>query len=173
MWINKRENILKLIIILTIVNLAALGTMFYQMNMRRGPEPPDTRAREIYKKELQLNEKQQLGFDELHKQFRIQSQGVVEQIRDKKREMLDELEKQDPDTVKLNQIAIDLGELHGKLKRSTYQHFIEMKKICGPEQQDKLHHMYRNMIERPKDDFERRGRGRHKHRRGRNHTDRN
>ncbi|MBI9033334.1 MAG: periplasmic heavy metal sensor [Bacteroidales bacterium] len=170
MWINKRENILKLIIVLTIINLAALGTMFYHMYLEREPELPDSRAREIYRKELQLNPDQQMDFDLLHDQFKNQSKEVVDQIREQKFLMIQELEKEEPDTIVLNRISEDLGMLHIQLKRSTYQHFLQMKKVCKPEQRKHLNRMYRNMIERPKDDTHRRGRHRRGNRNGQKHN---
>ena len=53
-------------------------------------------------------------------------------------EMFAELQKAEPDTVRLNGMSKHIGDLHGRLKYETYNFYLNIKKLCTPEQMKEL-----------------------------------
>ena len=69
------------------------------------------------------------------------------QLTDKKLQMLRELALEKSDTAKLNILAGSIGILHAELKKVTCNYYLDFKKICTPEQQQKLEELFRGIFE--------------------------
>ena len=59
-------------------------------------------------------------------------------VRKLKKEMMDEIFNESPDTTKAMHIADMIGEEQKKIERITFQHFLDLKELCGKEQVGKL-----------------------------------
>jgi Spy/CpxP family protein refolding chaperone len=101
----------------------------------------------FFRDELQLTQEQFIHFRNINEKNRQQSIEIARALHHKRLEMLDEISKENPDTEKLDQIAREIGTLHYELKRNTYHHFIELKKLCNKEQQEQLQHLFMRMID--------------------------
>lgn len=149
--IKKRILVYGLIFLL-VVNLAGVGTLIYfhiqsqediSMSASRGSGKGPVNA--YIKEKLQLTDEQYQRFKELKQQSSNNHQQIVRQLRNQRKEMLDELSKTHPDTNKLKQIAHQMGALHEQLKNATIDHFLNMKQLCRPEQERELLNIFRNM----------------------------
>ena len=61
-------------------------------------------------------------------------------------DLITELGTQNPDSTRLNRMAIEVGNNHRELKQVTTTFYLDMKKICTAEQQVKLHKIFQSML---------------------------
>ena len=57
-----------------------------------------------------------------------------------------EMQKNQPDTLVLNSMSAQIGELHGQLKYETYSFYLNTKKICSPEQRPELEKIFQPLF---------------------------
>jgi hypothetical protein len=139
-----------LVSFLLLVNIAAITTIIYHIYSDKptsilNEESAD--ASKIITGELGLNTDQKDLFQSINSAYNQQSQKILDQLTEKRSEMLAELGVENPDTSILKIIAKDIGALHTNLKLLTIQNFLELKKICTPDQQQLLAKMYDDMLE--------------------------
>lgn len=85
-------------------------------------------------KKLDLSEEQEEKLKALHearKEMRESHVNQVKEVRDKIRE---ELLKEEPDRAALDKHAEELGTLHTTMSKKRFDHLFELKKILTPEQ---------------------------------------
>ena len=138
-----------LVLFLFIINIAAISTIVYHMFTERSTsstsvENPD--AGKIICSELGMNPDQKDTFQGINRTYNQLSQKILEQLTEKRSEMLSELSEINPDTSILNNLAKEIGELHAGLKLLTINNFLELKKICTPDQQQQLSKMFNDMM---------------------------
>ena len=190
--ITKKQLLIGGLVLLFVINIAALGTIIYQNQKynnerdfreeeterswhdsrrekryeRRMHEDRDDRSRprrgnrfdQYIRDELNFDDNQFNKFLDLRAKNKEKQHAIVEKLAQKREEMMKELSSNTPDTTKLEQIAEQIGSLHKELKNKTIEHFLEVKKICNPSQEE----MFNNLIRRMERHHEpRRGRGRH------------
>jgi len=68
-------------------------------------------------------------------------------------EMMNELSKEEPDSLKLDKIADKIGLWHATLKKETIRHFVQIRRNCNVEQRRSLSKIYRKMQEPPERGF--------------------
>lgn len=172
---NRNKKYLLILIVLTIVNVAAVLTFVY--NARR--EHRDYRETEHGNSPDSIGEPKgpaflirELGFDEVQKdsfhqarnKFRETSKPLFVEMRELNAAMIEELSKEQPDTAALRQMSLRAGALHAQVKMNTIRHFRDVRKIATPEQQEKLTYFYRELISHEGGPM---GKGnQHRHRRG-------
>ncbi len=146
----KKQFSFVLVFFLLIINVAAISTILYHIYSEKSTSPttavnPD--AGKIITGELGLNPDQTDLFQQINSGYNQRSQKILDQLTEKRSEMLSELSEENPDTTILHLLADDIGKLHTNLKLLTIWNFIELKKICTPAQQQQLSKMYNDMME--------------------------
>ena len=139
-----------LVLFLLIVNVAAISTILYRIysdNSSSASASGNSEAGKMITSELGLNATQKDLFSGINNNYNEESQKILDQLTDKRSEMLAELSEGNPDTSILHTIAKDIGELHTTLKLLTIQNFLELKKICTEDQQQQLSKMFNDMLE--------------------------
>jgi Spy/CpxP family protein refolding chaperone len=139
-----------LVILLLLINIAAISTIIYHIISDKSTTQtieikPD--AGNIITGELGLSPDQKSNFKNINGNYNQQSQKILDQLTEKRSEMLAELAKDNPDTNLLHTIASEIGHLHTNLKLLTIENFLELKKLCTPEQQIQLSKMFSDMLE--------------------------
>ncbi|MFT3845345.1 MAG: hypothetical protein QM725_09845 [Lacibacter sp.] len=153
--IRKTKILAWLVVLLLILNAATIATILYH-NYREKKMQSDVMIRNSYGGQM-INGRflrQELGFDaaqmdlfrEINQDFRPQAMGMTYQIDSLKSEMFDEMKKELPDTTRLNQLSGMIGERHGLLKHKTYRLFLDVKKICTPEQKAELEEVFQPLF---------------------------
>jgi Spy/CpxP family protein refolding chaperone len=139
--------------ILAIFNISLLATIFlmpdHEGNWDREHAKEETQnkdQRHYFSRMLNLTAAQQVVFDSSRSEFRREADSVFSGITRCKEEMFKELSSGNPDSVKLNEIAANMGLLHTQLKLSTIHHFLMLRKECTPEQQVILSKIFGRMI---------------------------
>ena len=94
------------------------------------------------KEELKLAPDQSLKVNQINAVYRASSDPVVATIRNKKAEILEELSKEDTDTTLVVSLAEEVASEQKKLQLANIKQFLDLKKVCTPEQTKKLSQIY-------------------------------
>jgi len=154
---NKRTLIISAIIFITVINLAALGTQlyrsYYQPRVSNRTERRDfrpDRSHEGFHKQfierMNFSDNQEEAFRVITRKTFQESRPVIDQLHLKRRELLSQLAAEVVDTARVNLLAEKIGGLHAELKKISASHYMELRKLCTPEQQEQLLQFYDKMI---------------------------
>jgi len=153
--INKYRILIWIIVILVATNLSSIGSFYYhRIPEAKTPEtkqedlnaiPGEQRTR-FFRDQLNLNDEQIDQFREINRTFNRTARGIEMNLAQLREDLITELGTQNPDSTRLNQMATDVGNNHRELKQVTTTFYLNMKKICTPEQQAKLHEIFRAML---------------------------
>ena len=137
-------------IILLALNLAVLITVIYRISPIYKPlsciQKKQASPREFLIQELNLTPDQANKFDKLRIDFAETRKDIKSNMNKQRELILEELTKSNPDTAYLQNLAAQYGEFHAKLKLATIKHLLAFKKICTPEQEQKLYFMFNDML---------------------------
>lgn len=176
---NRNKILLLIVIVLTIVNVAAVLTVLYNIRVAHNYIRADgvgilsdsikeQRGPDFLIRELGFDKGQQERFHQSHRNFREVSRPVFVEMRKLNASIIEEVSKEQPDTAALRQMCLRDGELHTLVKLNTVSHLREVSKIATPEQQEKLAFFYRELLSH---DDGPRGKGmQHQYRHGKNRS---
>lgn len=173
---TRQRILIGLIILLIATNLSTIGSFYYhRISEQKKTEgttneqsavPGEQRTR-YFRDQLNLDDNQTNSFREINRSFNRSARTIEENLAVLRKSMIDELGAQNPDTLKLRQIAAEIGNNHRELKEITSSFYLNMREICTPEQQIKLHSIFQSMLNKenqvnlPQPGYQR-GRGRNK-----------
>lgn len=173
---TRQRILIGLIILLIATNLSTIGSFYYHRiseqkktegtTNKQSAVPGEQRTR-YFRDQLNLDDNQTNSFREINRSFNRSARAIEENLAVLRKSMIDELGAQNPDTLKLKQIAAEIGNNHRELKEITSSFYLNMREICTPEQQIKLHSIFQSMLNKenqvnlPQPGYQR-GRGRNK-----------
>ena len=137
----KYKIIIWALIVLVVLNTTAIGTILYNRyltksylynNTRRGRAVGSVVNKIGFSKEQRQKAFQ---FRDMHWKY---NKLIFDELQNQRQRLVMELAKDVPDTLKLDEIAHDIGNLHYELKKETIKHALEMKSICTPKQKKEL-----------------------------------
>ncbi len=142
---KQKRYLLFVIVLLVILNLATILMLW----LNRPPQPMlqrEQRRPEQEKMHIQQLLKDQLGFDEtqteqylkLREEQHEQALLIQNEIQRIKKQMFDEVLKDNPQTTLSDSLLKLSQEKMADLEQLTFRHFLDLKKLCKPGQQDKL-----------------------------------
>lgn len=143
-----------IIVILAITNISTIGTIIYhsyfqentiQDNKSQQIEIPDCRLGRFFKEELNLNYEQHQQFRNFRQKFHREANILANEMQVKRNELMIELREEKSDTICLDKLAREIGNLHSELKHLTFEYYLEMKNVCTPEQKEKLSQIFNAM----------------------------
>lgn len=154
---RKYKILVWLVIIMATMNISIIGSIVWNQlakpsdevesyRMRRQPQQEE-RMGLMLKKGLNLSEGQSEHFRAAHQDFRINGRQFAIQLAQLRDEMIREMMTDQPDTVKLNQLAEEIGWAHRDLKITTYHYFLKLKNACTPDQALKLERLFRDVMQ--------------------------
>ena len=164
-YFANKNTLIWIIIALLAINVAAITTIIIFMGSARNFHPQMMKNGEppaFLRNELGLSPMQSRNFDRMHIEFREKTSGVIHELDSLRYEMMEELSNENPDSLKLDKIAEEIGTWHSKLKKQTIYHFKQMKRNCNVEQRRNLSRIYRKMQEPPMRGFKENRQDRHK-----------
>lgn len=145
--IYKNRLLFWILIFLIIVNLSALATHFFfpkeqsVVACNDGSMHPGCALHA----ELNLTDDQISQVDKINSEYQENSRPISEKIKNKRAGILDELASDTPDTLNINQLSIDISVLQSQLHRENIMHYLELKKVCNPDQAMRLSNLYREL----------------------------
>lgn len=153
--INKTRLLVLGIVLLFVTNVATIvgiilhlqGHEYSQISTSVEQNDVNNMPRgQFFKTKLGLNQEQTHIFRDLYHQFKRDAGQISQQMEILRKEMVDELVVENPDTLLLSNVAARIGNLHKQLKELTISYFLEMKKNCEPEQEEKLHQIFNSLL---------------------------
>lgn len=152
---NKNRTLIWIIIILVATNLSTIGSFYYHRLTETRTEatkqgdqmaiPGEQRTR-FFRDQLNLTAEQLDQFRDINRTFNRTARGIEMNLAQLREDLITELGTQNPDSTRLDQLAIEVGNNHRELKQVTTTFYLNMKKICTAEQQAKLHEIFQSML---------------------------
>jgi len=137
----KRTIVYAAAIILTVVNLAAFGTLLYNRWSNAQPSHlPDQRDQrfEQMKRELALSAKQAEQLNVYRTTFHAELDSLSTQLVAARTLLAHALSEQKMDTTRTNSIFADISRLQSTAQRRVISHLLSVKSILNSEQQTKF-----------------------------------
>lgn len=146
------------ILILALMNISTLITLLVHRshspeeinavsNLQDGSDNLSMRySGRYFREQLNLNREQMKRFSEFNPQFRNNVRNINLDLLKTREQMIREMTSETSDTVKLDKLSDSVGHLHADLKKLTYKYFMEFKKVCNRDQQEKLEQIFREMF---------------------------
>jgi len=143
---NKTKLLIWSVVLLVILNLTTIGTILYHNYREKADNKTIVLNTEgnnmlngrFFRQTLGFNEAQMDVFRNANREFRPKANGIILQIDSLKNEMFTELKKTKSDTVKLNALSHETGNLHAELKQETNRFYLKIKTVCTPQQLEQL-----------------------------------
>jgi Spy/CpxP family protein refolding chaperone len=133
----KRKWLVPGLILITIINLSALGTLMYN---RWGLESKnvslnDTVSHGCYmKRHLNISDEQVLNLDSSENIYSTKIESMSRQIKEKRSKLVAELLKDKSDTTQIEYILHEIDSLQAVIQRDVVSRLINEKNILTPEQ---------------------------------------
>ena len=132
------------IVLLIIFNIVTLSIIWSNQRAKPGdfprrPPRQSQRSLTLLQKELGLSNDQIERYNSLRQAHHQQTQILVREIPGLKKEMMDEIFKDSPDTLKVREYSKLIGEKQSEIERLTFNHLLDLKELCGEGQAEKLH----------------------------------
>lgn len=143
----KQRLVLWGLISILVLNLSALAGYFIFRPNEPSPDecisnPGDGRG---FMSELNLSGEQQETVARINKKYRQEAEPLALRLREQRNHMLTELEKDSPDTLILEELAGSMSVLQEQIQKINIRQYLDLKKVCTPEQALRLSALYRNL----------------------------
>ncbi|UZJ41017.1 periplasmic heavy metal sensor [Prosthecochloris sp. SCSIO W1101] len=141
--------------ILIVLNLALLGTLWWQnvkaptKNEKAVKTIKDTKKQSFFEKELNLTDEQSKEFNALRQQHFQGTLPALVTISSLKRKLIHEAIKAEPDTLEIKALAERIGSLQAVLEYRLAWHFNGLSNVCSPEQRDTLQSVLEKVTAKP------------------------
>lgn len=155
-----KRTLIMTVIFLVILNLGTLTTIWFLWKPgvdRPGivlpevpppPPPPPVNIRAILPEEIGLSEKQRIRFNEASGRFLRRSEDVLLRYHAEKRRLFEELGRKNPDSLLIGHLTMVLGQRQTDLERIMVDYFLELRKLCTPEQIERFPGIIDLMLEK-------------------------
>ncbi len=162
-----RQLLYFLVILLLVVNVVTVLSVVRFIKQHKnqtveavtGEDIPGSHRTKFFSDELQLQDDQQIVFRDLNRTFNQTANQIYRELSHLRLDLVDELGHTNPDTLQLQNISRDIGELHTELKMLTTDFYLGLKHVCTPEQKDVLYGLFMNMLDEDNQLNTPRGRG--------------
>lgn len=137
----KKNLVILFLVVLTIINVAALVTIAYHRFQPGKSFPPAGQPgnpMNFIKQELGLSEEQVKKFEDHFKKTRIEMDLILDSLRVKRNELMDEISAEQPSLDKVNKLTEEVGSLEIELQKKIIMNMLKDKSFLTPEQQKKF-----------------------------------
>lgn len=152
----KKRILIGVLIVLILANVASLLTLgykkyWYQRNRKHCHKEmnecknPQDRLKHYIQRELQLDQHQFGKFCGLKDYNISKTNEIMDSLSHFRAATQEEIIKENPDSLKLLELADSIGLYHKKMQIEMNRHFLATKKILKPEQVSKFNEMMINL----------------------------
>lgn len=133
-----------ILIFLVLVNVTAMVTFFVTNSGKNTSSSIAVEAKpgETLRSELSLSPEQNIKVNEINSAHKASSEPIILSIKEKKAELIEELSRENSDTLRINAILSELDKRQNILQQANIKQFMELKKVCTAEQTKKLSQIY-------------------------------
>lgn len=140
---------------LTVINVTAMVTTLVTRSDKEceftdlgHPEKIRKQSARFLKKELGLDNDQQKAFKAYAREHREVARSFFREMMTIQQSIMAQMAAQNPDTTMLDSLSAETGRIHAALKKQTIRHFLQLKSITRPDQQEKVLKFFERLIER-------------------------
>lgn len=147
-----------ILIIVGLVLTLVIGWTIYQLCSNKTSSSSATESVSVERGLRQNNYElsRYIGFDKVQQQqflsmeddYRQKLSLLKEQLSANEVSIMVELKKKNPNRQLLQDLSQEVGEVHTTIKELTIEHFLAIKGICTPEQEDKISILFSRLQER-------------------------
>ncbi len=153
-FLTKKRYTFWIIFLLVVLNISTVSMLWLiytrkpagQLHARIPQE--DHRTLQFLQKELDLTDTQIQQYEQLRQTHAEKIRHLINDIRQLKKEMMDEVFSNNPDSAKMAEIAGLIGNKQAEIERLTFEHFLDLKKLCGKDQVGKLQRLLDEFFKR-------------------------
>lgn len=158
----KERTLIYLVVVLVVVNVAALGTIIYQRLANPilgafGPRPTEFDPGII--RDLRLSPEQRQEMVTSHRMVDSLVSPLHDEIQQKRQELFTEMESEQPDTLLVNQLITDIGTLQVSVQKTLVHNFMNASKTLTPDQRKAFLRLMDARTDRMERPMMRQGRG--------------
>jgi len=142
---KQKRNLVFVIIMLVALNLALIALLWFGKPpgppQQRGPingEEDMFRVQQLLKNELGFDEQQAKEYLKLRFEHQTAAAQLDSEVRQLKKQMFDEVLEDTPLPILSDSLLKLIQEKQARIELLTFEHFLDLKKICKPDQQDNL-----------------------------------
>jgi Spy/CpxP family protein refolding chaperone len=145
--IQKNRLLFWTLLFLVVVNLSALATYFIFPKKPAVAECSEDNMNPgcALHMELNLTDEQIRLVDGINSGYQQVSRPISEKIKTLRADILDELASDTPDTLIIQSVSLEISVLQSQLHNENIKHYLELKKICTPDQARLLSNLYRDL----------------------------
>ncbi|MBE0647449.1 MAG: periplasmic heavy metal sensor [Bacteroidales bacterium] len=138
---------------LLIITMSVLASMVYHTWTE--PEevvsqPGCSSSCQMLSNELELTGDQQEQMDTILNHFRDSSSALVSELRQSRLALMEELQSDLPDTLRILQLSEEIGAVQSRMTRLAASQYLHIRSICDPEQQQALSNVYCDLFGCPR-----------------------
>lgn len=133
-----KKKYIYLIIIITVINLVALGTIMYQRWMNPGAPMQDARFERV-KRELALSREQITHFEEIRHDFHTGIDSLNQSLESINRALVQEIWQPHPDGARIDTLLKRISQLQMESQQLVIGHFYQLREVLRPEQWQTLY----------------------------------
>ena len=144
----KRKLFIWGIIMLTVVNIAALGTMAYH-RFGHGEEcyhENQHNRRDFLHRELALSDAQAAQMKALKESFQLNARPIRAALKTKRAQLFQLLAAPNPDRAKIDRVQSEIDSLQSELQKLVIGHLLDERKILTPGQQSRFFSIIRERL---------------------------
>ena len=133
----KKKWFISGLILLTIINISALGTFLYNRlsNNEGNNVSCDPVTHGCYlKSHIKISDEQALNLDSSESMYRHKTDPIVRQIIEKRSILVAELIKEESDTIKIGHVLNEIDSLQAIIQKNAMARLIREKNVLKPEQ---------------------------------------
>lgn len=143
-FFSKNRFVFWLLIFLVVINFSALITflVFFSHSSTGSAEQPQKNQGMALRKELSLTPSQSEKVEIILAGYRNSTDPVAADIRNYRKQLLEELAKDKPDSTLLNKYEEEICSLQLQMQKASVRQYMALKEICTPAQCQRLSALY-------------------------------
>jgi len=152
-FFSRHKVIIWILAGLLIITLSILGSMIYYT----WTETEEEIARQgcssscqMLFDELDLDAAQNEEMEQILDHFRDSSAALITELRHHRLALMEELQKDDPDSLKIRVCSKELGATQARMTNLAASQYLRIRTICTPDQQQKLSNIYCDLFGCPR-----------------------
>lgn len=151
----KKTTILYAIIaLLAAFNIATIATIIYRNDrnatsiINTEEASPQNNMGRYFRDQLNLTPEQHKLSKTINQEYHRRAQGYAIDLENLRLDYIAELGQASCDSMAIDRISTQIGQLHKELKMETARYYRAMKELCTPEQQQELNHIFVTILNR-------------------------
>jgi Spy/CpxP family protein refolding chaperone len=147
-YFSKHKALTWLVLVLIVMNTGLMVSLIFlipKQNADQKETVQEAARGDGLCRMLELTPDQKGVVESIQGKYREMTDPVVASIREKRAALLEELGSDVTDTLRVRKLADSIGEMQRRLQQMAVWQYLELKKVCNPDQCARLSGLYREL----------------------------